>query len=103
MFPNPFDLYILYHIAEIACETYAFFPVKCSSLTCLKAYILADGNISAAAAKMYVHRHTAIYRIEKIEQLLGVKLAELDEKELGLMWITCELIHPELFMKQSFC
>lgn len=59
-------------------------------LICLEKYITSGLNISATANATFIHRHTVIYRIEKIENILQIKLQELSESELRLILLSCK-------------
>lgn len=59
-------------------------------LICLEKYITSGLNISATANAIFVHRHTVIYRIEKIEDILQIRLQELSENELSLILLSCK-------------
>ena len=45
----------------------------------LEVFINENGNLSASAEKMYIHRNTLIYRINKIEELTSVSLRDIKE------------------------
>ena len=59
-------------------------------LICLEKYITSGLNISATANAIFVHRHTVIYRIEKIENILQIRLQELSGNELSLILLSCK-------------
>ena len=52
-------------------------------LICLK-------HLSATASNLFIHRHTVIYRIKKIEDLLNITFSKLSQSELGLLWLSCQ-------------
>jgi purine catabolism regulator len=58
------------------------------SLECL---LENDGNVSLAARRLNIHRHTLLYRIERIEQLLHVSLTATMRLELRLQLIAWHL------------
>ncbi len=58
------------------------------SLECL---LENDGNVSLAARRLNIHRHTLLYRIERIEQLLQVELTPTMRLELRLQLIAWHL------------
>ncbi|MCD7817631.1 MAG: helix-turn-helix domain-containing protein [Lachnospiraceae bacterium] len=58
-------------------------------LVCLKNYILSGRNMSVTAKALYIHRHTVLYRIQKIESFLKIKIDALEEKELVLLYLAC--------------
>lgn len=43
-------------------------------LEMIENYILYNGNINKTAAKMYIHRNTCIYRIEKLKESFNIDL-----------------------------
>lgn len=55
----------------------------------LRTYIINGRSITAAARKLYLHRNTLIYRIEKLEQILGIKFKEAGDTELFYFYISC--------------
>jgi sugar diacid utilization regulator len=52
-----------------------------NNLALLKNYLLTERNISATARIMYMHRNSVIYRITRIQEILGVSL---DDSEVRL-------------------
>ena len=42
----------------------------------LKQYLLVGNNVSMAAKKMFIHRNTMIYRLSRINEILGVDINE---------------------------
>jgi purine catabolism regulator len=58
------------------------------SLECL---LENEGNVSLAARRLNIHRHTLLYRIERIEQLLHVELTATMRLELRLQLIAWHL------------
>ncbi|GEA14688.1 transcriptional regulator [Moorella sp. E308F] len=49
-------------------------------LETLRVYLESEGNVMAAAEKLYVHRNTLRYRLQRIEELLGRDLDSPDER-----------------------
>ena len=47
-------------------------------------------HLSATASNLFIHRHTVIYRIKKIEDLLNITFSKLSQSELGLLWLSCQ-------------
>ncbi|MBQ0065554.1 MAG: helix-turn-helix domain-containing protein [Firmicutes bacterium] len=45
----------------------------------LKTYILSGGNSKKTAELLYMHRNTLLYKLEKIESILNIKLSDLQE------------------------
>lgn len=64
-------------------------------LVCLEKFIACGLNLSATAKALFIHRHTVIYRVEKIEGILQVKLQELSQNELELIRLSCRLMLAE--------
>lgn len=59
---------------------------------CLNAYLLNGRNISKTARSLGVNRNTLIYRLEKLDTLLGETVDELPgEKRMSLL-LSCELL-----------
>ncbi len=53
----------------------------------LATYLELDGNLAATAAKLYTHRHTVRYRLDRIAELAGLDVGRSDDREklsLGL-------------------
>jgi sugar diacid utilization regulator len=53
----------------------------------LETYFESDGNVAGTAAKLYTHRHTVRYRLERIRELCGLDVGSTDGREklsLGL-------------------
>jgi sugar diacid utilization regulator len=53
----------------------------------VEAFLDADGNVAGTAAKLYTHRHTIRYRLERVRELTGLDVASTDGREklsLGL-------------------
>lgn len=59
----------------------------------LETYLELEGSFLAMAEKMYIHRNTLMYRINKIKKLLGTDLATSREK-LSYQ-IACLIMHME--------
>lgn len=70
-------------------------------LSCLKAYILHGQNLSATAKSQYIHRHTVLYRIQKVETYLNLSISNLSVEELQLLIITCDLLIYENMLKSQ--
>ncbi|MDO5734653.1 MAG: PucR family transcriptional regulator ligand-binding domain-containing protein [Eubacteriales bacterium] len=65
-----------------------------SNLTeALQAYIAADGNISQAADRLFMHRNTMLYRVKKIEEVLQSDLKDWNQMlELQLGFYIAQLL-----------
>jgi sugar diacid utilization regulator len=51
----------------------------------LETFLDADGNVAGTAARLYTHRHTVRYRLERVRDLTGLDIASTDGREkLGL-------------------
>jgi purine catabolism regulator len=49
-------------------------------LETLTVYLECGGNSVETAAKLFIHRNTLRYRIQRIEQILGRNLASMEER-----------------------
>lgn len=54
-----------------------------SLLETVRVFLLADGQLTEAAARSFLHRNTVIYRLGKIERLTGVSLRSWEGQ---LLW-----------------
>jgi sugar diacid utilization regulator len=51
----------------------------------LETFLDADGNVAGTAARLFTHRHTVRYRLERVRDLSGLDVASTDGREkLGL-------------------
>jgi sugar diacid utilization regulator len=51
----------------------------------LETFLDADGNVAQTAQRLYTHRHTVRYRLERVKELTGLDVASTDGRErLGL-------------------
>jgi sugar diacid utilization regulator len=51
----------------------------------LETFLECDGNVAGTAAKLYTHRHTVRYRLERVRDLTGLDVGSTDGREkLGL-------------------
>jgi len=51
----------------------------------LETYLDCDGNVAGTAQRLYTHRHTVRYRLERVRDLSGLDVASTDGREkLGL-------------------
>ena len=51
----------------------------------LETFLDADGNVAGTAARLFTHRHTVRYRLERVKDLTGLDAASTDGREkLGL-------------------
>ncbi|TYP73349.1 helix-turn-helix domain-containing protein [Paenibacillus methanolicus] len=65
-------------------------------LLTLETLIACDGQINELANRLYIHRNTAAYRIEKLEKLLGLQLKQTDSLlRLKLAFVFRRLLSEE--------
>ena len=51
----------------------------------LETFLDADGNVAGTAARLFTHRHTVRYRLERVRDLTGLDVSSTDGREkLGL-------------------
>jgi DNA-binding PucR family transcriptional regulator len=53
----------------------------------LETFLDADGNVAGTAARLFTHRHTIRYRLERVRELSGLDVGSTDGREklsLGL-------------------
>jgi DNA-binding PucR family transcriptional regulator len=51
----------------------------------LEAFLDADGNVAKTSQKLFTHRHTVRYRLERVRELTGLDVGSTDGRErLGL-------------------
>jgi DNA-binding PucR family transcriptional regulator len=63
----------------------------------LEAFLEHNGATGAAAAALYVHRHTIAYRLERVKELTGLDPALSEDRErLGLGLKAFRIIAPRL-------
>jgi sugar diacid utilization regulator len=56
-------------------------------VTTVEAFLEADGNVAATAQRLFTHRHTIRYRLERVRELCGLDVGSSDGREklsLGL-------------------
>ena len=56
-------------------------------VTTLETFLDADGNVAGTAQRLYTHRHTIYYRLERVRELSGLDVSSSDGREklsLGL-------------------
>lgn len=58
----------------------------------LHTYLLCGRNIAETARKLFIHRNTLLYRLEKLDQLLGVHIADLEPDEVFLYLMSCIIV-----------
>ena len=79
-------------IAELSCSEKTSDQVL---VPCLKAYLLNGQNIAHAAEALHIHRNTLIYRIERLEKLLGISFEQLSQEETMSLLFSCWLVEKE--------
>ncbi|MPM01561.1 hypothetical protein SDC9_47801 [bioreactor metagenome] len=63
----------------------------------LRVYLNNDASIVKTSQKLYIHKNTAVYKINKIEELLGCRLSSLRVKsELMTALLLYDVLSPEL-------
>src|SRR5437764_12648127 len=54
-------------------------------VTTLETFLEADGNVAGTAQRLFTHRHTIYYRLERVRELSGLDVSSTDGRErLGL-------------------
>ncbi len=56
-------------------------------LQTLETFLEADGNVAGTAQRLFTHRHTIYYRLERMRELTGLDVSSSDGREklsLGL-------------------
>ena len=56
-------------------------------VTTVEAFLDADGNVAGTAQRLFTHRHTIRYRLERVRELSGLDVGSTDGREklsLGL-------------------
>jgi DNA-binding PucR family transcriptional regulator len=46
-------------------------------------------NTTATASRLFIHRNTLLYRLRRIEEILGMDLAIADEQTLFMLYLSC--------------
>jgi sugar diacid utilization regulator len=63
----------------------------------LESFLAADGNVAKTAEKLFTHRHTIRYRLDRVRELTGLDVGSTDGRErlsLGLKSMRVLGIHP---------
>ena len=63
----------------------------------LESFLDADGNVARTAERLFTHRHTIRYRLERVRELSGLDVSSTDGRErlsLGLKAMRVLGIHP---------
>lgn len=80
---------------EILCWQQSEKPLERTLIGNLKTYLLHGRSISDTAQSLGIHRNTLIYRLQKMEELLGISLADADETMLLYLLVSCMLCSRE--------
>jgi DNA-binding PucR family transcriptional regulator len=63
----------------------------------VESFLDADGNVARTAERLFTHRHTIRYRLERVKELSGLDVSSTDGRErlsLGLKAMRVLGIHP---------
>lgn len=55
----------------------------------LQFYLVNGRNTTATASRLFIHRNTLLYRLHRIEEILGMDLAIADEQTLFMLYLSC--------------
>lgn len=80
------NLSSLVHPAVLALSELDKGAVLVDTLAC---YLRHDGNASRTAQKLFLHRSTLAYRLNRIESATGLALKELSDDEASALLISC--------------
>ena len=77
---------LIYHLPTVLCETFLHEVFKVGSIESLdhetlftiQKFFENNLNVSETSRKLFVHRNTLVYRLEKIKKLTGLDLREFD-------------------------
>jgi DNA-binding PucR family transcriptional regulator len=58
----------------------------------LQTYLAHGRSATAAAARLFVHRNTLLYRIKRIEEVLAIDLESADEQMLFMLYLSCLIL-----------
>lgn len=61
-------------------------------LRTLRTYLINGKNLSATAKDLSIHRHTVVYRLNKLEESFGIDLETSDEDLLFQMYLSCRIL-----------
>jgi len=63
----------------------------------LRVYLDSDGSIVKTSQKLFIHKNTAVYKLNKLEELLGHRLSSLRVKsELMTALLLYEVLSPDM-------
>ena len=61
-------------------------------IECLYTYLICGRNMADTARRLFAHRNTLLYRLHVLEDVLGLKIDDLNEQELLMMLLSCLII-----------
>ncbi|MEO2202983.1 helix-turn-helix domain-containing protein [Paenibacillus pabuli] len=65
-------------------------------LQTLETYATCNGHINEMSSRLYIHRNTAAYRLEKLERIIGIPLKETENLLLlNLVFLFRRLLDAE--------
>lgn len=59
-------------------------------LETVRAYLQADGDVAAVAARLYIHRNTVRYRLRQVEALTGLSMSSTRDRTQ--LWLALEVV-----------
>lgn len=66
--------------------------ITSDNLETLAAYFLNGKNVVSTAKKLYIHRNTLTYRLNKLEELLGMDFGELHDNTIFWLYYSCVIL-----------
>ena len=66
----------------------------------LQTYLINGRNTTATAARLFIHRNTLLYRLERIEEILEIDLESADEQMLFMMYLSCLIANHIKYSEQ---
>ncbi len=63
---------------------------------CLRVYLLHGRSISATVKTLNLHRNTVVYRIQKLQEILGISFDDLPEASLFSLMLSCIIVRQTL-------
>lgn len=78
---------LIYQLPQSLCEMFLretfdhdiFSELDDEAMTTIRTFFSNDLNISETARKLYIHRNTLVYRIEKLQKVTGLDIRKFDE------------------------
>ncbi len=108
-----YDDYAVYHMVEASAEKGMISPLiralaerdireGSDNLRVLRAFLLCERRPTQTAAFLHMHRNNVIYRIDRIESMLGISLADNRvRQELELSLLALELMEAEAIVRNA--